>query len=109
MSSIIGTMGGAGQTNYSASKGGMNAMTKSIAAEVSSRGITANTIAPGFIATPMTDVLPDDLKAKYMEQIPAGRFGDPKDIANACVFLSSDEAGYITGQTLHVNGGMGRF
>ncbi|MBP3397402.1 MAG: 3-oxoacyl-[acyl-carrier-protein] reductase [Alphaproteobacteria bacterium] len=109
MASIIGTIGGAGQANYAASKGGMIAMTKSIAAEVGSRGITANAIAPGFIKTPMTDVLPDDLKKSYLAQIPAGRFGEPDDIANACVFLASDEASYINGQTLHVNGGMGRF
>ena len=109
MSSIIGAIGGAGQANYAASKGGMIAMTKSIAAEVASRGITANSIAPGFIKTPMTDVLPEELKKTYLAQIPAGRFGEPEDIANACVFLASDEASYINGQTLHVNGGMGRF
>ena len=109
MASIIGTIGGPGQANYAASKGGMIAMTKSIAAEVASRGITANAIAPGFIKTPMTDVLPDELKKTYLAQIPAGRFGEPDDIANACVFLASDEASYINGQTLHVNGGMGRF
>ena len=109
MASIIGTIGGPGQANYAASKGGMIAMTKSIAAEVASRGITANAIAPGFIKTPMTDVLPDELKKSYLTQIPAGRFGEPDDIANACVFLASDEASYINGQTLHVNGGMGRF
>lgn len=109
MASIIGQIGGAGQANYAASKGGMIAMTKSIAAEVASRGITANCIAPGFIKTPMTDVLSDELKKTYLAQIPAGRFGEPEDIANACVFLASDEASYINGQTLHVNGGMGRF
>ena len=109
MASIIGAVGGAGQANYAASKGGMIAMTKSIAAEVASRGITANCVAPGFIKTPMTDVLPDELKKKYLEQIPAARFGEPIDIANACVFLASDEASYINGQTIHVNGGMGRF
>lgn len=109
MASIIGTIGGPGQANYAASKGGMIAMTKSIAAEVASRGITANAIAPGFIKTPMTDVLPDELKKSYLAQIPTGRFGEPDDIANACVFLASDEASYINGQTLHVNGGMGRF
>lgn len=109
MASIIGAIGGPGQANYAASKGGMIAMTKSIAAEVASRGITANCIAPGFIKTPMTDVLSDDLKRAYLAQIPAGRFGEPDDIANACVFLASDEASYINGQTLHVNGGMGRF
>ena len=109
MASIIGTIGGPGQANYAASKGGMIAMTKSIAAEVASRGITANAIAPGFIKTPMTDVLPEELKKTYLSQIPAGRFGEPEDIANACVFLASDEAAYINGQTLHINGGMGRF
>ncbi|MCQ2568107.1 MAG: 3-oxoacyl-[acyl-carrier-protein] reductase [Alphaproteobacteria bacterium] len=109
MASIVGVVGGAGQANYAASKGAIIAMTKSIAPEVASRGITANAIAPGFIKTPMTDVLPDELKKKYLEQIPAGRFGEPIDVANACVFLASDEASYINGQTIHVNGGMGRF
>ena len=109
MASIIGVIGGAGQANYAASKGGMIAMTKSIAAEVASRGITANAIAPGFIKTPMTDVLPEELKKTYLAQIPAGRFGEPEDIANACVFLASEEASYINGQVLHINGGMGRF
>ena len=109
MASIIGAIGGPGQANYAASKGGMIAMTKSIAAEVGSRGITANCIAPGFIKTPMTDVLSDDLKKSYLAQIPAGRFGEPDDIAYACVFLASDESSYINGQVLHVNGGMGRF
>ena len=109
MASIIGVIGGAGQANYAASKGGMIAMTKSIAAEVASRNITANAIAPGFIKTPMTDVLPEELKKTYLSQIPAGRFGEPEDIANACVFLASEEASYINGQVLHINGGMGRF
>ncbi|MBR5904795.1 MAG: 3-oxoacyl-[Alphaproteobacteria bacterium] len=109
MASIVGVVGGIGQTNYAASKGGMIALTKSIAAEVGSRGITANCIAPGFIKTPMTDVLSEDLKKTYLAQIPAGRFGEPVDVANACVFLASDEASYINGQTIHVNGGMGRF
>jgi 3-oxoacyl-[acyl-carrier protein] reductase len=109
MASIVGVVGGAGQTNYAASKGGIIALTKSIAAEVASRGITANAVAPGFIKTPMTDVLPEELKKKYLEQIPSGRFGEPIDVANACVFLASDEASYINGQTIHVNGGMGRF
>ena len=109
MASIVGVVGGAGQANYAASKGAIIAMTKSIAAEVASRGITANAIAPGFIKTPMTDVLSDELKKKYLEQIPAGRFGEPIDVANACVFLASDVASYINGQTIHVNGGMGRF
>lgn len=109
MASIIGVIGGPGQANYAASKGGMISMTKSIAAEVASRGITANCIAPGFIKTPMTDVLSDDLKKAYLAQIPAGRFGEPDDIANTCVFLASAEASYINGQTINVNGGMGRF
>ena len=109
MASIIGVIGGPGQANYAASKGGMIAMTKSIAAEVGSRGITANCIAPGFIKTPMTDVLSEDLKKAYLAQIPAARFGEPDDIAAACVFLASSEASYINGQTLNVNGGMGRF
>ena len=109
MASIVGVVGGAGQANYAASKGALIAMTKSIAAEVASRGITANAIAPGFIKTPMTDVLPDALKEKYLAQIPAGRFGEPDDIASVCVFLASNEASYINGQTIHVNGGMGRF
>ncbi len=109
MASIIGQIGGAGQANYAASKGGMIAMTKSIAAEVASRGITANCIAPGFIKTPMTDVLSDELKKTYLAQIPAGRFGEPDDIANACVFLAAPESSYINGQVLAVNGGMGRF
>ena len=109
MASIIGVIGGAGQANYAASKGGMIGLTKSIAAEVASRGITANALAPGFIKTPMTDVLSDELKKTYLAQIPAGRFGEPDDIANACVFVASDEASYINGQTLHINGGLGRF
>ena len=100
MASIVGVVGGAGQANYAASKGAIIAMTKSIAAEVASRGITANAIAPGFIKTPMTDVLSEELKKKYLEQIPAGRFGEPVDVANACVFLASDEASYINGQTI---------
>ncbi|MDR1027437.1 MAG: beta-ketoacyl-ACP reductase [Rickettsiales bacterium] len=109
MASIIGYIGGPGQANYAASKGGIIAMTKSIAAEYGASGITANSIAPGFIKSPMTDVLPDDLKANYLSQIPAGRFGEPEDVAAAAVFLASIEAGYINGQTIHVNGGMGRF
>lgn len=109
MASIVGVVGGVGQVNYATSKGAIIAMTKSIAAEVASRGITANAIAPGFIKTPMTDVLPEELKKKYLEQIPAGRFGEPTDVANACVFLASDESSYINGQTIHINGAMGRF
>ncbi|MCL1902708.1 MAG: 3-oxoacyl-[acyl-carrier-protein] reductase [Alphaproteobacteria bacterium] len=109
ISSIVGYIGGPGQANYAASKGALVAMTKSIAAEVGSRGITANCIAPGFIKTAMTDVLPDELKEVYLKQIPAGRFGEPSDIANAALFLAADVSSYINGQTIHVNGGMGRF
>ena len=109
MASIIGVIGGPGQANYAASKGGIIAMTKSIATEVASRNITANCIAPGFIKTPMTDVLPEDLKKAYLSQIPAARFGEPEDVANLCVFLASEEASYISGQTIHINGAMGRF
>ncbi|MDR0319178.1 MAG: 3-oxoacyl-[acyl-carrier-protein] reductase [Rickettsiales bacterium] len=106
ITSVVGTMGNAGQANYAASKGAMTAMTKSLAVEVASRNITANCIAPGFIKTAMTDVLSDDIKNLMLKQIPAGRFGEPSDIAAPCVFLASDEAAYITGQTIHVNGGM---
>ena len=109
MSSIVGYIGGPGQTNYAASKGALVAMTKSIAAEVASRGITANCIAPGFIETPITDVLPQEIKDLYLSQIPAGRFGQPSDVSGACVFLASDMASFITGQTIHINGGMMRF
>lgn len=109
MASVIGYIGGPGQTNYAASKGAIIAFTKSVAAELGGRGITANSIAPGFIKSPMTDVLPDDLKEAYLNQIPAGRFGEAADVAAAAVFLASTEAGYINGQTLHVNGGMARF
>jgi len=109
MASIVGVIGGPGQVNYAASKGAIIAMTKSIAAEMGGRNITANCVAPGFIKTPMTDVLSEDLKKQYLAQIPAGRFGEPGDVAAACVFLASDEASYINGQTLHINGGMGRF
>ena len=109
ISSIVGYLGGPGQTNYAASKGGLVALTKSIAAEVASRGITANCVAPGFIKTAMTDGLPQELKDLYLKQIPAGRFGEPSDVSNACLFLASDMASYINGQTIHVNGGMARF
>ena len=106
ITSVVGATGNAGQTNYAASKAGMIGMSKSLAQEVASRGITVNCVAPGFIQTAMTDVLSDDLKAKLLEGIPAGRLGDVDDIASACVYLASDEASYVTGQTLHVNGGM---
>ena len=106
ITSVVGWMGNAGQANYCATKAGLTGMSKALASEVASRGITVNCVAPGFISTPMTDVLSDDLKAKMLEQIPAKRFGTTTDIANTIVFLASDEASYITGQTIHVNGGM---
>lgn len=106
IASVVGVMGNAGQANYSASKAGMIAMNKCLAQEVGSRGITVNSIAPGFIRTPMTDVLPDDVKANLLARIPEGKLGEAQDIANAVAFLASDEAQYITGQTIHVNGGM---
>ena len=103
---VIGVMGNAGQVNYSASKAGIIGMTMSLAREVGSRGITVNAIAPGFIKTAMTDVLPDDIKDSMAKQIPLGVFGEVSDIANTVVFLASDDAKYITGQTIHVDGGM---
>lgn len=106
ITSVVGWMGNAGQANYCATKAGLTGMSKALASEVASRGITVNCIAPGFISTPMTDVLSDDIKAKMLEQIPVKRFGTTTDIANAIVFLASDESSYITGQTIHVNGGM---
>lgn len=106
ITSVVGATGNAGQTNYAASKAGMIGMSKSLAQEVASRGITVNCVAPGFIETAMTDVLSDDVKTKLLSGIPAGRLGNVDDIAAACVYLASDEASYVTGQTLHVNGGM---
>ncbi|MGE0025243.1 MAG: 3-oxoacyl-[acyl-carrier-protein] reductase [Hyphomicrobium sp.] len=106
ISSVSGIIGNPGQGNYAASKAGMIGMTKSLAREVANRGITANCIAPGFIATAMTDVLNEKQKAEISQHIPAQRFGAPEDIAAAAVYLASVEAGYTTGQTLHVNGGM---
>ncbi|MHA3980352.1 3-oxoacyl-[acyl-carrier-protein] reductase [Halovulum sp. GXIMD14794] len=106
ISSIVGTTGNPGQGNYAASKAGMVGMSKSLAAEVASRGVTVNCIAPGFITTAMTDKLGDAQKEKLLGAIPAGRMGESSDIAAATVYLASDEAGYVTGQTLHVNGGM---
>ena len=109
ITSIIGHSGNPGQSNYSASKAGLAAFSKSISAEVASRGITANCIAPGFIKTPMTDKLTEDQQNQILKNIPASRFGLPSDVASACIYLSSDEASFITGSTLHVNGGMGMF
>ena len=106
ITSVVGHVGNPGQANYVASKAGLAGMTKALAAEGATRGITANCVAPGFIATAMTDELSDDLKQGLMARIPAGRFGEPEDVAGCVVFLASDEASYVTGQTLHVNGGM---
>jgi 3-oxoacyl-[acyl-carrier protein] reductase len=106
ITSVVGTTGNAGQANYAASKAGLVGMSKSLAAEVASRGITVNCLAPGFIATAMTDVLSDDVKGKILTNVPAGRLGDSRDIAGGVVYLASDEAAYVTGQTLHINGGM---
>jgi 3-oxoacyl-[acyl-carrier protein] reductase len=106
ISSVSGILGNPGQGNYAASKAGMIGMTKSLAREVASRGITANCIAPGFISTPMTEALNEKQTATIKEAIPAQKFGTPDDIAAAAVYLASTEASYMTGQTLHVNGGM---
>lgn len=106
ISSVVGATGNPGQGNYAASKAGVIGMSKSLAYEVASRGITVNAVAPGFIATAMTDKLTDDQKGKILTQIPAGRMGDPGEIASAVLYLASPEAGYVTGTTLHVNGGM---
>ena len=106
MASIVGVIGNVGQANYAASKGGLIAMTKSIAQEVAGRGITLNCIAPGFIATPMTENLPEAVKQEMLHRIPAKRMGIPQDIANVVAFLASEESSYMTGQTLNVNGGM---
>lgn len=106
ISSVVGATGNAGQMNYAASKAGMVGMSKSLAQEVASRGITVNCIAPGFIVTAMTDVLSDDVKENLLGSIPAGRLGEVADIAAGVVYLASEESGYMTGQTLHINGGM---
>jgi len=106
ISSIVAQMGNAGQANYVAAKAGLIGLTKAIAIEIASRGVTVNAVAPGFIETPMTDVLPDKVKEELKVRIPLGRMGSPRDVAAAIVFLASDEAGYITGHVLNVNGGM---
>lgn len=106
ISSVVGVTGNPGQTNYSASKAGMIGFSKSLAAEVASRGVTVNVIAPGFIETPMTDVLDESQKAGLLSRVPVQRLGRVDEVAAAVVFLASDEASYITGATLHVNGGM---
>ena len=106
ISSVVGVTGNAGQTNYAASKAGMIGFSKSLAAEVASRGLTVNVVAPGFIETPMTDVLDESQKSALLTRVPAGRLGHANEIAATVAFLASDEAAYITGATLHVNGGM---
>ncbi|MDE2445671.1 MAG: 3-oxoacyl-[acyl-carrier-protein] reductase [Alphaproteobacteria bacterium] len=106
ITSIVGVTGNPGQANYVASKAGIIGLTKSLAQELAARNVTVNCVAPGFIATPMTDVLNDKQKEAILGRIPAGRMGGPADIAAAVVYLASEEAGYVTGQTMHVNGGM---
>ena len=106
ISSVVGQAGAAGQANYAASKAGLIGMTKAMAQEMASRGVTVNAVAPGYIETDMTKVLPDEMKAKILAQVPVGRIGQPEDIANAVKFLCSDDAAYITGHVLAVNGGM---
>jgi 3-oxoacyl-[acyl-carrier protein] reductase len=106
ITSVVGVMGNAGQTNYAASKAGMIGFTKALAQEIASRSVTANCVAPGMIVSPMTDALNEAQRAAIMGTIPLGRLGEGADVAAACVYLASDEAAYVTGQTLHVNGGM---
>ncbi|PPJ77054.1 beta-ketoacyl-ACP reductase, partial [Staphylococcus aureus] len=106
LTSIVGAMGNPGQANYVATKAGVIGLTKTAARELASRGITVNAVAPGFIVSDMTNALSDDLKDQMLEQIPLKRFGEDTDIANTVAFLASDKAKYITGQTIHVNGGM---
>jgi 3-oxoacyl-[acyl-carrier protein] reductase len=106
ITSIVGTTGNPGQANYAASKAGLTGMAKALAAEVASRGVTVNCVAPGFIETAMTDALPESRRETLLGAIPAGRLGQGVDIAAGCVYLASDEAAYVTGQTLHIHGGM---
>ncbi|KZD11949.1 3-oxoacyl-[acyl-carrier-protein] reductase [Oceanibaculum pacificum] len=106
ISSVVGATGNPGQANYAASKAGMIGFTKALAAEVASRNVTVNAVAPGFIATPMTDALNEEQRAAISSRIPAGRLGAPEDVAAAVLYLASEEAAYVTGHTLHVNGGM---
>ncbi|NNG02707.1 MAG: 3-oxoacyl-[acyl-carrier-protein] reductase [Inquilinus sp.] len=109
ITSVVGFTGNPGQANYAASKAGMVGMSKSLAAEVASRGITVNCVAPGFIASAMTDALTDEQKSRILGTIPADRLGSPDEVAACVAFLASDELGYMTGQTLHINGGMAMF
>jgi 3-oxoacyl-[acyl-carrier protein] reductase len=106
ISSVVAVVGNPGQANYSASKAGLQAMTRSLAAEIASRNVTVNCVAPGFTASAMTDVLNEKQKAAIMERVPVRRLGTPEEVASAVVYLASDEAAYVTGQTIHVNGGM---
>lgn len=109
ITSIVGATGNPGQANYAAAKAGLTGLAKALAAEVATRNITVNCVAPGFIKTPMTDALNEAQRQRLLQAIPSGRFGLGADVAAACVFLASAEAGYVTGQTLHVNGGMAMF
>lgn len=106
ITSVVGVTGNAGQGNYTAAKAGLIGMSKSLAQEVASRNVTVNCVAPGFVKSPMTDALPEKIREKILSAVPAGRLGTADDVAAACVFLASEEAGWFTGQTLHVNGGM---
>ena len=106
ISSVVGRIGNAGQANYAASKAGIMGFTKTVAREIAGRGITVNAVAPGFINTEMTASLPDKVKESFLQQVPLGKMGEPEDVAEAVYWLCSDAAGYITGQTIHVNGGM---